>query len=201
MADVIKSRNLQGKPLMDKLKNLVADVNQRQPSFFLSPATITLGDEFQAILTSLKSGIETIIHIEENVVRKNLDFKLRYLINFGIIETTINPDLAYEMLGEGLTHARESLNKLKKSYNRISIDINNNRGDMLNNLFKIYTFLTDTWKRDDYKIISLFIQEKDYKIVSQKLHRERSAVWRKEKSLHMHQYFLVKKLIHQTLDL
>jgi len=201
MADIINSRSKPGSLLMEDFKLLVNKIKNDKAGSFLSPPTITLGDEFQSIVTNLKDGIDIIIDIEETVIKEQYDFKLRYVLYFGNIETQVNPNRAYEMLGEGLTQARELLNRQKKNNDRITIQTQNKHGEVLNNLFKIYFFIIGNWKQNDFPLINLFIEEKDYKIVARKLERERSGIWRKEKSLHMEEYFLLKKIINQTIDL
>lgn len=61
------------------------------------------------------AGIKIILFIEEYILQNNIGFKLRYVLLSGKIETPVNHKIAYGMIGEGLTKARETINYLKKA--------------------------------------------------------------------------------------
>ena len=69
-----------------------------------------MGDEFQAIPKTMEIGIKIIFEIEESIVKQKFNFQLRYILNFGKIDTKINTQIAYEMPGAGRTVARNELN-------------------------------------------------------------------------------------------
>jgi hypothetical protein len=50
MADIIGSRKKQGKELMNAFSHLTSLVSIQRKNCFLSPITITLGDEFQCVV-------------------------------------------------------------------------------------------------------------------------------------------------------
>ena len=201
MADIIESRNQQGDLLMNKFKNIVKDIIKNHEDSFLSPPTITLGDEFQAIVKSLYHGIDIIIKIEELSIRHKNDFKLRYVLNYGTIETKINPKVAYEMLGKGLTTARELLSKLKKDDRRFVFNLDSDKSEVFNGLFYLYASIIDKWKFNDFELISSFIKQQDYKKVALHLNRDRSSTWRKEKTLQIKQYLVAKEIIRQIVKI
>ena len=107
MADVIRSRNQDGERLMQDLEKLVEEVAKINPARFLSPMTITLGDEFQAVVRSAVDAVEIMFSLEEQRIMLQLPLKLRYVLHRGVIETPINAKSAHGMLGKGLTQARE----------------------------------------------------------------------------------------------
>ena len=80
MADIIGSRNKKGNILMDQFSNVVKQVATKNNEVFLSPLTITLGDEFQSVVKSLKDGIKIITSIEEYIIKYKYEFKLRYIL-------------------------------------------------------------------------------------------------------------------------
>jgi hypothetical protein len=115
MADIINSRRKNSSLLMQQFKDIVSSVNKVKSENLISPLTITLGDEFQGLTNTIENGIKTIFDIEEIILDKQYDFKLRYVLLYGQIDTEINTSIAYEMLGEGLTNARRDINSLKKN--------------------------------------------------------------------------------------
>ncbi len=196
MADIINSGKKDSKLLMSQLKEIVRLINNGAQ--ILSPLTITLGDEFQGITRSIADGIKTIIEIEEIIIKHQFDLKLRYVLNYGRIDTEINTKAAYEMLGEGLTEARNSLNELKSKDARFLILLGQgmtDTADILNKAFIIYQSFIDSWKINDYPIVAEFLKTDDYKIVAEKVNLDKSSAWRRKKSLNMHEYETIKNII------
>lgn len=197
MADVTDSRNYNQENLISEFRELTQSINQRFKKNLLSPLTITLGDEFQGIIENSSSAIDIIIGIEESFVHKKLDFKLRYVLVEGKIETAINKDIGYGMLGPGLTQAREKLEELKNSKNKYYFQFKNtNKSTALNLAFNIYQRMIDDWKPEkDYNIVSEFFKNRDYKKVAEITNKTRSQIWKREKSLRIEEYFSLKELI------
>ncbi|MGD8779840.1 MAG: SatD family protein [Ignavibacteria bacterium] len=201
MADIIGSRNKESKKLISDFKKLVKNISSNNKDTFLSPLTITLGDEFQSVVKSLSDGINIIFQIEETIIKKEYNFKLRYILYYGPIDTAINKESAYGMLGDGLTKARESLNNLRPAENRILLELQNRKSQTFNMLFFIYSSIIDKWKQSDFKLLTNFFEYGDYKIVAQKMKREKGNTWRKAKTLQIQQYFTTKKLINEIIKL
>lgn len=70
----------------------------------------------------IHSAVSIIISMEEQLIDQGNPFQLRYVLNQGEITTEINQKIAYEMLGSGLTEAREQLDTYKKMGNRFNVD-------------------------------------------------------------------------------
>jgi hypothetical protein len=200
MADVIKSRKADAKKTAEDLKTLAGAVNKKFKQGILSPLTITLGDEFQTVLKDIKTGISIILFTEELCIEKKIGFRLRYVLVSGEIETPINHKIAYGMIGEGLTRARETINHLKKSEDRFYFFTEENRSD-LNNLFIIYQSFINDWKQKDFKIISDFIRLDDYKLVAEENDKTPSLMWKRRKSLKIKEYKVIKSLIIERYGL
>lgn len=200
MADIVKSRKIPARRTADNLKLLANTTNKKFKSEILSPLTITLGDEFQAVIKDVISGIRIIIFIEEFCIEKDVGFKLRYVLVNGEIETPINRKIAYGMLGEGLTRARETINNQKKSGERFFFLTDKNASE-LNSLFILYQSFIDDWKPRDFKIVSDFINLDDYKLVAEKNQKSVSLMWKRRKSLKIKEYKTIKNLITQYYGL
>lgn len=125
MGDVVNSSDYDGELLSKGLKELVESTNKKFSKDILSPLTITLGDEFQGVLNSVSTGIDLLFHLEEELLITEPDFKLHYVLLLGEIETEINPDIAYEMMGKGLTEARKMLSSKKRNRKRFRFKLQN----------------------------------------------------------------------------
>jgi hypothetical protein len=197
MADIIKSSQKKGAPLMHEFSEIVDSVKQRRQEDFLSPPTITLGDEFQSVIKDLAAAVQVMLAIEEEIIIKRKSFKLRYVLHYGEIETPINPEIAWGMLGTGLATARNLLEELKgRRAERFFLLLEDAEKDaVLNKIFFLYSAVIDDWKTKDAETLSLFLQYPDYKVVAEKLQKDRSLLWRKEKTLRLREYSTAKALV------
>lgn len=200
MADIIKSREKDSLLIMKDFKEIVAKTKTDYQDRFLSPPTITLGDEFQAIVTSVKAGIEVIFAFEELLVSREKNFKLRYILDFGQIDTAINPLIAYGMLGNGLAEARGLLGKQKSRKERFQFNLKNDGlSEKLDLVFVLFQSIVDGWKSKDCRIVKQFFIHDDYKVVAHRLRKDASLIWKRKKSLHLPEYKAVKELVFLLL--
>lgn len=199
MADIIKSSQQDQKALMREFKHIISATNSSMRDSFLSPMTITLGDEFQSLPHSLSAAIGAIFKIEEEIVNQKMSFKLRYVIVEGKIETPINRAIAHEMLGPGLTKARELLGLIKKKSGTPRFHVAHadaGVSEALNNAFLVLQAIVDGWRLEkDYNLVSKFLEYLDYKVVAAKTHKTRSQIWKRRRSLMIEEYLAIKSVI------
>lgn len=198
MGNVVSSHEMDSQGLMSDLQVLVQWANKIYGDSIESPLTITLGDEFQGIVSSASKGVDVILAMEEYILEEEFDFKLRYVLNEGEVETPINNEKAYEMLGPGLTDARNLLNKGKKENGRFSLSIKS--GSEVNKMMRITQHFIDSWHPKDRSTVSGFLQGHDYKAMAKIESKDESSLWRRRKSLAIDEYLLCKELIHQLID-
>jgi SatD family (SatD) len=196
MADVIDSRKYKGKTVALGLAKIVEKINSDYKTEIVSPLTVTLGDEFQGVISNEETVAKIIISIEEFMIENRFAFKLRYASHTGKIDTKINKNIAYGMLGEGLTRTREILNNAKKGHERFFI-FTEKKTSLLNKLFIVFESFVDSWKQKDFSLISLFLKGIDYKKVAIANNYTASAMWKKRKSLQIHEYNTIKEIIFQ----
>ncbi|MCZ8168271.1 MAG: SatD family protein [Flavobacterium sp.] len=204
MADILKSGEKDANKLMLEFRKTVKYINENCKSCIISPLTITLGDEFQAVIDNVQNAVTVIIKLEEYIITEELNFKLRYVLNIGTIKTEINREIAHEMLGEGLTDARKALNILKKSKSRFLIKLRNEDKrieKILNDAFKIFQFYIDSWKVKEYSTIREFFLNDDYKVVADKFGINQSTAWRRRKSLNLEEFEAVKQIVNYLVYL
>jgi hypothetical protein len=197
MGDVIDSRKKDQLMLINSFKETIDAVNKERKNDFLSPMTITLGDEFQSVIKNLPAALDIIFRIEEKIVASGKNFKLRYILEEGEIETPLNRKIAYGMLGSGLTSAREHLENSKNTKTRFAFHLNDKKKSMaLDDAFLVFQGFIDDWKiNKEYSIIGMFLQHKGYKEIAEAANKDRSLMWKKERSLKLDQYFATKEII------
>jgi hypothetical protein len=194
MADVVGSSDANQSELMLAFKKLVEEANSALE--FVSPLTITLGDEFQGVVNTVAESVEVLIWLEEMIARQKLNFKLRYVTVEGLIETPINKEIAYGMLGDGLTRARKYLENLKNDDCRFFFSLKDQgQHKALNNVFTALQEIIDDWNiARDYYLIDAFLEFNSYKRVAMELKKERSLMWKRRKSLKINAYLALKEV-------
>lgn len=200
MGDVVRSSDYESEKLGKTLKELVHSANKDLRKKTLSPYTVTLGDEFQGVIKSLESGIETLFYFEEERLAKELDFKLHYVLHFGKIDTEINRETSYGMLGEGLTEARKKLTAKKRDRRRFNFSLEQkDQSEQLNRLFEVLEGIIEKWKLDDFALILDMIQNDNDQEVGEKHGKDRSQIYKRRKTLMIHEYNLLKESIRTTI--
>lgn len=87
--------------------------NARLVYDLMSPLTITLGDEFQGLLSSLVAAAWTAQQIRFDLMRQDID--CRFVIGLVDLKTPLNPERAWNMMGPGFAAARERLGEKRSS--------------------------------------------------------------------------------------
>jgi SatD family (SatD) len=197
MADIIGSSLLPRQELQTFF-DVVEEVNARHADTLASMLTVTLGDEFQAIVSNPKALMSIMIDIEETLIRKNSRVLLRYVAHKGLVETQIHHRRAHAMVGPGLTFARKTLESMKKGDDRFFIQIGPPKQDLrLSKALKVWGGFLQHWKENDkhLEIAPTFLDCEDYKLVAAKLGTERGNMWRIEKSLRFRDYLAQRELL------
>ena len=194
MGDIIGSREGDQTLLQENFARLIQKVNQDYSTSFESPLTITLGDEFQGIVTSAKEAAEVVIALEEYRWDLDVEILIRYSLGFGEISTPINPTIAYGMLGPGLSEVREALVEMKQEEDRMVISGTIAKKTQMALAMNILLEMQEEWKWKDRQIISGYFHCRDYKKVAEILAKDVSLIWRRFKSLGLESYRKRKKL-------
>jgi hypothetical protein len=196
MADVVRSRSYQSEAIQQALKSVVVNCNATLTESFMSPLTITLGDEFQGVSASLNDAIETLLFLEDALLQVQPAFKLRYVLVYGEIETSINSEIAYGMLGPGLTLAREILNTKRRGLQRFQLKLRDDLKERnLSMLFRLLELISSRWKEADYELIRAMISNLDNGIVAKSFGKTFSQIWKRKKTLQIEEYITIKELI------
>ncbi|MFN8310157.1 MAG: SatD family protein [Chitinophagales bacterium] len=197
MADIVKSRALSGMKLQKEFRFQVEQINLQFRKELASPLTITLGDEFQGVLNGLNEALQVITTLEQSVALSKFPFQLRYVLYYGKIDTAINHQIAYGMLGDGLAKAREQLQLLKKEKRtRFYFHLPDRKlEELLANSFLIFQSVIDEWKTKDREVIAAFLSTSNYREAAAKCGRDSSLMWRREQTLHIREFKAIKNII------
>ena len=117
IADIIDSRNLPNRgQVQSGLESVLGELNGQHREL-LSPYTITLGDEFQAVFGGADSVFADILAI----MRQLHPVELRFALGVGPLSTAINPEHAIGMDGPAFHNARDLLTEMKHDSRTLAI--------------------------------------------------------------------------------
>jgi hypothetical protein len=109
MGDLVGSERARSVKAVHRAFNAAIDsANERWKAEIESPLTITLGDEFQGLLSALLSAWTVASELRLGLLAANVS--CRFVIGMTRLETPVNPREAWNMMGSGLAAAREKLN-------------------------------------------------------------------------------------------
>lgn len=196
MGDVIGSRKYNAQQLRDEFMEVVSSCNEKLKHDIISPYTITLGDEFQGVASSLHGLVKAIFYMEETIIRKSFTFKIRYVAVHGAIDTSINQLVAYTMMGDGLTKAREILTDKGRGVPRFRFDLPTvYTMQQLNRLFIVLDGITGRWGKGDGLLILDMLSNPHNKEVGIKHDKNRTQIWKRRKHLLIKEYGALKETI------
>ncbi len=196
MADVIASRSREPQELMEEFENLVSTANTLFSEGILSPLTITLGDEFQGVVSTLLDAVRVLVWLEEARLKGVFGSQLRYVIHYGEITTPLNPQLAYGMLGPGLADAREELADKRRRRSRFRIELPDRRLALqLSQLLDVMFALTREWKCEDASLLFDMMLHQNNEAVAVAHGKNRSQVWKRRRNLYVDEYVSLKTVV------
>jgi hypothetical protein len=175
IGDIIASKKIRGRDkVQKKLNNLFQKINAGNKSL-LSPYTITLGDEFQALYKNAFGlfkdiwQIMIILHPE----------KARFSFGVGEITTSINKKQAIGMDGPAFYSARQGLLQLKESGNLFNLSGDIKTADhLINESLIMISHIVYNWKETRKEIFNYLYDEIPVKEISKKMKISEQAVYK-----------------------
>lgn len=207
IGDIVKSRKLEERAqIQDKLKYLLAEINDKYKADLASDFMITLGDEFQGLLRYGGHTLQILSEIETGME----PVRLRFGLGIGQIKTAIDPKFPLGADGPAYHNARKMIDQLKaneKKYETAAANIRIATGqdtdeidDLLNSLFSLCTILKSKWTPRQKEIISCYLQtEKNQHKTAEKLGIKQSNVNRALKSAGFYSYLEARRAADRIL--
>jgi hypothetical protein len=152
MGDLVQSeRNASTEQLHVRFNAAIERQNSLHGEALASPLTITLGDEFQGLVTSLLKAAEIAREIRYDLMSDGID--CRFAIGVATLKTPLNTQRAWNMMGPGLASTRIRLNeKRSDTFYRFDIPEHPELETLLEasgaSLTAIERSWTDTQRRD-----------------------------------------------------
>jgi len=203
IGDLIDSKKIEPverKQLQEKLRLLLGRVNNDYKDYIAANFLITLGDEFQGLLSATYPAIEII----ELIIREIFPHKVRFGVGIGEIYTQINNQVALGADGPAFHLAREAINELKDvrqeklNYFPVRFKTQNNDASILNALCVSISLLMSGWTDKQCELVFKASQFKgQQKYIAEELGISTPTVSRGLKAANYEQY---KLMFDETKD-
>ena len=150
IGDLIDSKKIKDderKMVQVRLHQLLDEMNIRFSEYLASPFLITLGDEFQGLLTAAEPALEIIEYIDRGLARHQV--RMRYGIGLGEISTgPVNRAQALGDDGPAYHYAREGVDLMREmGWTGFPVSIQTKRHDapLLETICRLLNDLTEDW--------------------------------------------------------
>lgn len=203
IGDLINSKKLPTEDraaIQEKLKTLLNGVNEKFSSFLVSPFLMTLGDEFQGVLTAAKPSLEIIDFLGQNLLE--FPIHIRYGIGIGELSTNINREQALGDDGPAYHYARQGIEHLKKdgwAGFPVSIQTENDDCGLLHCYCQLLNEMAETWSASQRDCILNMEIMKEQLLVAHQLNISPSSVSRSLQRGHYTVYCESKEALGQYL--
>lgn len=108
MGDLVASRQAASASELHRHFNTIVErMNRVHGDLLVSPLTITLGDEFQGRCRNLRDAFRIAAEMRLRFLREEV--RCRFVVGWVRVETPINRQKAWNMMGPGFAEAREML--------------------------------------------------------------------------------------------
>lgn len=203
IGDLINSKKLPAEDraaIQERLKALLNGVNENFSSFLVSPFLMTLGDEFQGVLTAAEPALEIIDFLGQNLME--LPIQIRYGIGIGELSTNVNREQALGDDGPAYHHARQGVEQLKKegwTGFPVSIQTGNNDCALLRCYCQLLNEIAEAWSAPQRDCILNMESAEEQLLVAHRLGISPSSVSRSLRRGHYAAYHESKKTLGEYL--
>ncbi len=181
IGDVVDSKRVKGrKEFQSQLADVLKRASQRNAAL-VSPYTITLGDEFQAVYRQADRLFVDLFAI----LREVHPVEVRFAVGLGELSTAINPKQALGMDGPAFHRAREGIIGLKKTEFRLRIQGDDSGIEsvfdpwrLINHLLNLVSHKTGSWGRNRWHILSGLLTGRTVAELEEELKISRVAVYK-----------------------
>jgi hypothetical protein len=164
----------------------------------LSPYTITVGDEFQAVYRNTRSLFGDIMQ----TVDHSFPNRIRFALSFGPISTELNPRAALGMDGPVFANARSLLNTLKKQ-NRTIIQFDlprNDSIDLINVCLALFANDLEKWNKTAVSTFTLFLRGAPPRRIARETNVHFTTAYRHIREKHFEDYRTMLDLLSDKIE-
>lgn len=177
IGDIVGSKQLSDRSeVQDQLREVLQRLNRRGDPGVLSPYTITLGDEFQAVL-----GRADRVFLDALTIWVAMEpVRVRFSFGVGRLETPINAQEAIGMDGPAFHRARQGIEDLKETSGLFAITGEQGRGcvALMKPTLALISHLVGSWQPNRWRILLRLYEGGTVKEIAEELGISESAVYK-----------------------
>lgn len=197
IGDIVRSREIGNREeFQKKMENQLRSINKESPHL-LSPYTLTLGDEFQAVYAKADRLFNDIWKMMMGLYPQ----KVRFGLGVGTLTTPINSKRAIGMDGPAFHYARKGIVQLKETSYLIKIEAENVPYlDLLNNSLYLISQTMRGWSLNRFQVINGLLSGQSRKKTADNLGISTVAVYKNIKAGSLDVIVDLSKEISKTLN-
>lgn len=199
IADIVGSRRVPDRGKLQRdLNDRLTEINKASNTSLISPYTITLGDEFQAVYKDFSSVFRDI----SGIVWAVFPNRIRFSLGRGILTTEINSNSATGMDGPAFYSARNQLTSLKQ-YGRTVIAISGPELasiKLINKSLLLFSHEFEKWNRTAVGCFAHLLQGKTIGEIETAVGVKQRAVYKAISSKQIREYVDFFELLPQAIN-
>lgn len=168
IGDIKNSRDIKNRKLAQEMMAAVLEkLNEKYEQDIAARFMITLGDEFQGLLSHGRNILCMISEVEKAMY----PIKIRFGVGVGTITTDINPDMAIGADGPGFYYARAAITYLKQNEKKSQISVGNIRLEtgkedqgvlvLMNTILSLLAVIKEKWSERQREVIEDMLAHPD----------------------------------------
>ncbi len=195
IGDIVASKQIPNRSqVQQQLQDALDRLNHTPKQ--LSPYTITLGDEFQAVFASADSLLLDAISI---LVALH-PVRIRFSFGLGSLDTPINPEAAIGMDGPAFHYARQGIEQLKGSARLFTVVGDQACIPLIQSTLSLISHIADKWQYNRWWILLRLYEETSVKTIADELDVSEQAVYKNIESGDLKTIIEIFKTMTDTLN-
>jgi len=176
VADIVASRKIVERSAVQvRLSTCLKELNLKRREGLVSPYTITLGDEFQAVL----NAPDRIFRDALTVLIVLYPVEVRFSFSIGEISTAINTKQTVGMDGPAFHEARATIDRLRKTKSLFAVASRDGAGlMMINQSLALVSHAIRKWPRSRLEILRGLCENRTIKQLARDLRVTDKAVYK-----------------------
>lgn len=197
IGDVIDSKSLENRyHVQNSFKDCLQKINDKYKEALVSKFSLTLGDEFQGLVSTQIN----IFQVIDDISMLMKPYQIRFGIGLGKILTDINPDISIGADGPAYWNARQAINYIheKNDYgqNHLAFQSDNElKSKVINSLLAAGEAIKNNWITSQQEVFETMLTDNIYAedfnqtLLAKKLNLDPSALSKRLKSSSIKVYF------------
>lgn len=197
IGDVIDSKSLENRyDVQNNFKACLQAINEKYKEEIVSKFSLTLGDEFQGLLSTQVN----IFQVIDDIILLIKPYQIRFGIGLGQILTDINPDVSIGADGPAYWNARQAINYIheKNDYgqNHLAFQSDNKlTSKVINSLLAAGEAIKNNWVTSQQEVFETMLSENIYAedfnqaLLAKEMKLDPSALSKRLKSSSIKVYF------------